>query len=143
MFPSIELFSLDTLHVHLLLEVDGTSSLTRKYMFSDVRCFSVTLLIYIQIITFFTFLHIEYQSNSCSVLNSFSFVFHKAFLLIKLIAVQLQVINFVNICQLHHYSSTWFPSLLSLESSDCPYLVSEFLAISCRYLDTLNADYRA
>ena len=106
----------------------------RMYIFSDETCFSKSVLIYIQNITFYTFFHMVYQSNPSSVVNTFSFLFYKAFLLIKLIVVQLQVINFVNICQLHHYSSTWFPSLLSRESSDCTYLVSEFLAISYRYL---------
>ena len=48
--------------------------------------------------------------------------------------------SFLFFFQTFFYPSTWFLSLLTLESS-YNYLVSEFLAFSCSFLDAVNAGY--
>ena len=118
-------FRLDTLQVYLLPEylqfalrfekrlmvLHHWQHFIRIDIFSDETCFSKIVLIYIQSITFLTFLHMVYQSNSSSVLHIFSFFFIRLFHLSK---SSLFNFNFVNISQLHHYLSTWFPFFWAL-----------------------------
>ena len=123
-------------------EVDGTSSLTTEYqnlyIFWWVMFFQNTIkrssrpeatsmLIYIHCF------HMVHKLNSSS-----EYLF---FFPIRLF--YLSTSSFFNLnLSTSSFLSTWFPSLLSLESSDSFHLVSDFLAISCRFLDAVNAGFR-
>ena len=89
----------------------------RMYIFFEKTCFLKTMLLYVTFIKCI---------NQFPLLNAFSFLFPQFSFLIKFIVIQLQPINVVITHQLHHYLSTWFPSLLSLESSDSLHIVSIF-----------------
>ena len=131
-------FRLDTLQVYLLLEfalrfekrlmvLHHWHYFIRMDIFSDETCFSKTVLIYIQSITLLTFLDVvPIKFLFCSAY--LFFFFYQAFSLIKLIAVQLQLRQYFSTSSL---LINLIFLLLSLKSSDCPYLVSEFLPISC------------
>ena len=97
----------------------------RMYIFSEVTCFSKTVLIYLN------YFHMVYQSTSSS--EYLFFLFCQAFLLFNFIIITHQLLN---------YFSTWFPFLLSFESSGRLHLVTKFLAFSCRFLDTVNSGCR-
>ena len=132
-------FRLDTLQVYLLLEfalrfekrlmvLHHWHYFIRMDIFSDETCFSKTALIYIQSITLLTFLDVvPIKFLFCSAY--LFFFFYQAFSLIKLIAVQLQLRQYFSTSSL---LINLIFLLLSLKSSNCPYLVSEFLSISCR-----------
>ena len=132
-------FRLDTLQVYLLLEfalrfekrlmvLHHWHYFIRMDIFSDETCFSKTVLIYIQSITLLTFLDVvPIKFLFCSAY--LFFFFYQAFSLIKLIAVQLQLRQYFSTSSL---LINLIFLLLSLKSSECPYLVSEFLSISCR-----------
>ena len=132
-------FRLDTLQVYLLIEfalrfekrlmvLHHWQHFIRMDIFSDETCFSKTVLIHIQSITLLTFLDgVPIKFLFCS---AYLFLFfYQAFSLIKLIAVQLQLRQYFSTSSL---LINLIFLLLSLKSSDCPYLVSEFLSISCR-----------